>query len=389
MWINYLGYRSVFLRSIHSLSSVYEFVVSGYPIVPIGAFQNGIVLIGNSDIMGSDMYSTPFGISIPGVAIQAMAINSMLQGKFISTVPWYYNLLILVFSVFCMSYVQRSFSPRSGVICLVVLLSCIWICSFASFQLNGAIINASQPMSGVVFAYAAITFYNYLTELKRVRRIKEVFGKHVSQEVMDQLVLEKDGEIPVAEQDVSVLFADISDHSSLARDLLPVEFAKELNECLKVIAQAVSGNGGTINRFLGDGLLASYNAPITQSDHVLRAVKTGIAIQENISELNKKRASQSKKPVAVRVGINTGSAMVGTFGSKDRFEYAIVGDAINMAKRAEGECEPGRVAITDDVICNVGRAVQTEILGLRSVKGREQGLMLHHVIGIKGVGMER
>jgi adenylate cyclase len=188
----------------------------------------------------------------------------------------------------------------------------------------------------------------------------------------------------MTEQEVSALFADITNHSAWASRLNPPEFAGELNECLETMAQTAFENGGTINHFLGDGLLVIYNAPVEQKDHVLRAVKTGLAIQEHILKLNEKREAQGKESIAVRVGINMGPAMAGTLGSKNRIEYTVVGDTINMAKRAEGECTPGKVAVTDDVVRRVGDAVEVESAGLHYVKGRETtGLMLYHVVRVK------
>ena len=386
IWVNYLDDRSVFLRNTDSLSTVYESITlsPGYSAIPLEHFKDGIVLIGNSDTtMGTDMYTTPFGSRIPGVAIHAMVIDSILNRHFIGAMAWHYNLIILVVSIFCILYTQKLFSPRVGLICLVVLLICIWIFAIAFFQGKGILLNISQPTFGMIFAFASISFYNYVTELRRVRHIRQIFGKHVSEEVVDQLVLETDGQIPMAEREVSALFADISGHSNWANHLAPSEFAKELNECLEAMAQAAFENGGTINLFLGDGVLVIYNAPVEQSDHALRAIKTGIAIQKHISKLNEKRVMQNKQKIGVRVGINTGSAMAGTIGSKDRFEYTVIGDTVNMAKRTESECEPGKVAITDDVVRRVGELVQVESIGLRSVKGREAGLMLYHVINIQ------
>jgi class 3 adenylate cyclase/CHASE2 domain-containing sensor protein len=383
--INYLGDMSVFLENRYSLSSIYDSVLSG---VPLEFFKDGIALMGNEDIMGADMYSTPFGRALmPGVAIHAMIINSILQRRFIDTASWYYDLLILAVSVLCISYIQKLLSPRLSPICFVALLIWIWAGAAASFQFKGVLINVSQPIFGVVFAFTSTSFYNYVVERRRVNHIKQVFGKHVSQEVVDRLILETtDGQIPMAEQEVSALFADIVGHSNWASRLRPSDFAGELNECLEAMVQAVFENGGTINVFLGDGVLVLYNAPVEQDDHALRAIKTGIAIQEHISELNERRALQGREPIAVRVGINTGRAMAGTLGSKDRLEYTVIGDTIIMAKRTEGECEPGRVAITADVARRIGEAVEVEPIGLRSVKGREYGLMLYHVVRIKEEG---
>ena len=387
--VNYLGDKSVFLKNTHSLSSVYKSVVSNYPTVPLESFKDGIVLIGNADIMsGADMYPTPFGSIIPGVAIHAMVINSILQQQFIGIAPWRYNLLILAASVLCVSCVQKLLSPRLSPICLAILLICIWAGAFAAFQHKGILVNVSQPMFGVIFAFTSTSFYNYTVERRRVRHIRQVFGKHVSQEVVDQLVLETDGQVPMVEQEVSALFCDIYQHSNWASELDPSVFAKELNECLEAMAEAASENSGTINLFLGDGLLVLYNAPIVQGDHAMKAIKTGIAIHEHISELNEKRAAQGKQSIAVRVGINTGRAMAGTLGSQDRLEYTVIGDTIIMAKRAETECEPGRVAVTDDVVREVGEKVEVEPIGLRSVKGRESGLMLYHVVKVNEDGKE-
>ena len=256
----------------------------------------------------------------------------------------------------------------------------------AYFQFRGVLMSVSQPMFGGTLAFASTTFFSYVTERRRVGHIKQVFGKHVSQEIMDKIVLEGDGRVPMTEREVTALFVDITDNSKWARHLKPSQFAKELNECLEAMAHGVYKNGGTINVFLGDGLLALYNAPVEQPDHVLRAIKTGISIQENISKLNARRVAQNKQSLAVRVGINTGLAMAGTLGSKERLEYTVVGDTVNMASRTEGECEPGRVAITDEVFHKVGDAVQVESIGMRSVKGREDGLMLYHVVKVREAG---
>lgn len=252
----------------------------------------------------------------------------------------------------------------------------------AYFQFKGTLINVVQPISGGTLVFASTTFYSYVSERRRASHIKQVFGKHVSKEIMDRIVMEADGQVPMTEREVTALFVDITNNSRWARYLEPPQFAKELNECLEAMAHGVYDNGGTINIFLGDGLLALYNAPVRQNNHVLRAIETGISIQENITELNERRAAQDKQPVAVRVGINTGLAMAGTLGSKERLEYTVVGDTINMASRTEGECEPGRVAITEEVLEKVKDVVQVESLGLRPVKGREDGLMLYHVVKV-------
>ena len=377
--VNYLRYGSTFLKSKHSLSTVYESVLSDYPVLPLESFRDGIVLIGNEDIMGADTYYTPYGERVPGVAIHAMVIDSILQQRFIGAASWYWNLIIIAVSVFGVLYIQSQFSPRIGFTLAFVPLICIWAGAVALFQFRNTLINVSQPTSGVILAFACATSYNYIAERRRVKHIRQVFGKHVSQEVMDQLVLEPGGQIPMAEQEVSALFSDICDHSIWASKLQPEIFARELNECLKAMSEAAFENGGTINAFLGDGLLVIYNAPVQQEDHALRAVKTGIAIQEHISKLNENRAQRGEQPISIRVGINTGRAMAGTLGSEDRLDYTVIGDTINMAKRTEGECEPGRVAVTEDVVNKLGEMIQVESIGVRPVKGRDTGLVLYHV----------
>lgn len=382
--INYVGGRQAFLKNTHSLARVYESMLSDDQFLPMESFGNRIVLIGNDDIMGTDMHTTPFGESlISGLAIHATVINSILQNRFIDTAPWYFNLLVLILVVSCISCVQNLLSPRMGLICLAGILISIAAGAMAYFQFRGILINISQPMSGGIIAFTSATFYSYVAERRRVGHIKQVFGKHVSQEIMDRIVMEGDGQVPMTERAVTALFVDITGNSKWARHLKPSQFAKELNECLEAMAQGVYENGGTINVFLGDGLLALYNAPVEQHDHALRAIRTGISIQENISKLNERRIAQDKQPLTVRVGINTGLAMAGTLGSKERLEYTVVGDTINMASRTEGECGPGRVAITDEVVREVGDAVQVESIGMRRVKGREDGLMLYHVVEVR------
>jgi adenylate cyclase len=208
-----------------------------------------------------------------------------------------------------------------------------------------------------------------MSERKRTRHIEQIFGKYVSKEVENQIVLQEDGRIPLTEREVSILFVDMSDHSNWVTQIPIKQLADELNEFMDSMVQAVLEHGGTVSRFMGDGLMALYNAPVDQSDHALRAIKSGLSMQKRIKELNDRRMMESKQPIYVRIGINTGLAMAGALGGKDRFEYTVIGHSVNMAKRAEEQCEPGKVAVTDKVISKLNGAVKSKYVGKQTVKG--------------------
>lgn len=152
---------------------------------------------------------------------------------------------------------------------------------------------------------------------------------------------------------------------------------------LAEIVEAVLQNDGTLLRFTGDGLIAVYGAPLEHPTPALSAVLTGIEIQRRLETLSEKRAAVGKQALETGIGINTGEAMLGSIGSEKRQQYSAIGDIVNVAQRAEGQCIPGSIAITQETYQEVKHHVVAEPMGMRDLKGRDMPVMLYKVIASK------
>lgn len=219
-----------------------------------------------------------------------------------------------------------------------------------------------------------------LTERKRLEAQQRLFERMVSPRVIDKLdpdTLSLGGE----RTEITTLFADIRGFTRFSEMLTPEELVSILNQYLSVIADAVLKQEGTIDKFLGDGMMAWFNAPIPQSDHTLRAVKAAIGIREAISELHKKLPEKSR--LSCGVGIHFGEAVLGLVGTEKSFNYTAIGDSVNTAKRIQENTRENQILISEDALKIAGDEIEVREVEPVTAKGKSQPVIVYEVIGIK------
>jgi adenylate cyclase len=199
---------------------------------------------------------------------------------------------------------------------------------------------------------------------------------------MQEIINQSENIIPVERQKVTVLFSDLKDSVPWAEKYMsePEKLVEELNEYFAEMVDVIFQYSGTLLRFTGDGIIAVYGVPLEHPTPALNAVKTGIEMQRRLDKLNTQRMAAGKQALLMRVGINTGFAVLGSIGSEKRQEYTAIGDTVNVAQRTEGQCEPGCVAITKDTYQEVKEHIVAEPMGIRSLKGKSEPVMLYSVI---------
>jgi adenylate cyclase len=177
--------------------------------------------------------------------------------------------------------------------------------------------------------------FNSMVEgLERAEIIRESFGRYISPEVLDK-VLQGDVELSGEMRHATVLFCDIRDFTSISEKLPPAKLVERLNECLDIIVNAVVENGGRVDKFMGDCVMAVFGVPMTQEDHALRAINTGLDILKRIERWNSETTEPDSIPWKVGVGMHSGEIVAGNIGSSKKMEYAIIGDVVNTASRIE------------------------------------------------------
>jgi adenylate cyclase len=201
----------------------------------------------------------------------------------------------------------------------------------------GIWVNVVYPLLGLFLTYTSLTVYHFMTEERERKKIKGAFSYYVSKSVMNEMLQHPDRlKLGGDKKDLTVLFSDIRGFTSISEGMSPEELVTLLNEYLTVMTDIVFKYEGTLDKYIGDAIMAIYGAPIVRQNHPASACQSALHMMRELETLNKRWLSEGKKPVDIGIGINTGLMMVGNMGSEQRFDYTVMGDAVNLASRLEG-----------------------------------------------------
>jgi adenylate cyclase len=224
------------------------------------------------------------------------------------------------------------------------------------------------------FAAVAIERAQLTERIEEERKIRDRMARYHSPAVVDEIVRGSvSAEAEVRTADVSILFADISGFTTVSETKKPEEVAEFLSHFFSCAVESIFAYGGTLDKFIGDAVMAFFGAPLPQQDHADRAVLAGLTMQKMISEWNTEREKTGMPPVRVRVGINSGPAVVGNVGTEKRVDYTVLGTSVNIASRLEsGVAKPGQVVISQNTLDRIVGSFETEPLGEFALKGLQQ-----------------
>lgn len=226
--------------------------------------------------------------------------------------------------------------------------------------------------------------FNVMAEsLHKKKLIEEAFGRYVTKQVAEE-ILKHPEQINLGgkRQVVSVLFADIRGFTSLAERIEPEEVVRTLNEYLTLMTKVVFKHDGTLDKFLGDAVMAVFGAPIFYPDHALRAILAALDIRKEVGALNEKRKAAGMDQVEIGIGINAGEVVTGTIGFEERMEYTVIGDNVNIAARLEALAGEGQILISPSIYEAVSHRVSVRILNPIRLKGRKKPLQVYEVHGL-------
>lgn len=305
-------------------------------------FKDKIVLIGPGNIYSQDFKPTPFYRSqyytgtrqTLGVEIIANVINTILERRFIISLKFWQTILVILFLGVLTSFTSFKLSPiAGGIVAFAIAASYANFCIFL-FSSYSVCLDMICPLDAIPLTYTAVFTYRYTIEDKEKRRIKSIFKHYVSEEVVEEL-LKYPGEIPLGGNrvEVTVLFADIRGFTALSEKRDPRQVVSILNSYFAVMANIILKNKGTLDKYIGDGILAFFGAPIAREEHAALAVNSAIEMISMLDLLNKELMLDI--PLRIGIGIHSGEAVVGNIGSERKMEYTIIGDTVNTASRVE------------------------------------------------------
>ncbi len=227
--------------------------------------------------------------------------------------------------------------------------------------------------------------FNKMTEgLKEREFIRDTFKRYVTREIADQLLSQKNKIVLTGEKRiVTVLFADIRGFTPMAEKTPPVELVSTLNDYFSVMIDVIFKYEGVLDKFIGDAIMAFWNAPLDQEQPPLRAVMTALEMQSGLVALNARRERQGKHPLSIGIGINTGEAVAGIIGSEKKMEYTVIGDTVNVAQRIESITEKGQVLISESTYLKTKNRLVAQELPPQTLKGLKRNIKIFAVLGVK------
>lgn len=348
----------------------------------IGAeeLEGTIVLIGASAPGLMDLRATPLDASIPGVEVHRQLLEQIVSGSFL-TRPDYaggIELVVAIAAIFLLAYFGPRVRPTTNAAIGAVLIGLLWGAGFLLFSQAGYLFDPIYPtLAALVFSAASTTYFYQRTEHQRAN-IRQAFSQYVAPDVVRQLTahperLKLGGEV----RELTVLVCDVRNFSSIAERMNAEELTAFINSFLTPLSDIIIDTGGTIDKYMGDAILAFWNAPLDQSDHARRALQAAREIVQRMDELNRgwkaeaDAAGRTFEDVRIGIGLNTGSCCVGNLGSERRFDYSAIGDAVNIASRLESLSKIWGLSllVSEETMNHAGDAQLIEVALVR-LKGR-------------------
>lgn len=301
-------------------------------------FSGRHIVAGASAAGLADIKTTPFSAiePYPGMEIQATILANLLDESFLkelSTPTVILSLwIVLIPVIFGIGSLRHVNSIIMAVITPFLFISA-GLVLFALFRLVvPTVFFTGMAVTGIVATY----MFRYLTEERQKKEIKAAFGQYIQKEFVEKIAEDPEQlKLGGQQKELTVLFSDMANFTSISETLPPGKLSVFLNDYLTDMTRIVFEHGGTLDKFIGDAVMAFWGAPIDQPDHALRACRCAIAMQNRLDERSLEWQNLGYPPVSIRIGINTGPMIVGNMGSRDRFNYTVLGDAVNLGARLE------------------------------------------------------
>lgn len=310
------------------------------PFLPKAWFKDKIVLFG-AELTLDDRLQTPFSRTVgtmPGLYVHAYALAQILDNRQVKVPPVYLQIILVALVAICGVVLAVAHWPiylRWGAIALLTIAG--WGAGIAFYRLGGVMMPLVSPTLSLFFASGMATIYLGYQERQQQRFLRDAFSRYVSPNLVDDIVSNPDQlDLEGERRDLTYVFTDLAGFTSLAEQLDPAELVNLLNGYIDGMCAIVFRHGGTVDKIVGDAIVAYWGAPIESSNHRARAVACALDMDEFAENYRQQHVTRAGELGITRIGINSGSAIVGNFGGANFFDYTAHGDMVNTAARLEG-----------------------------------------------------
>ena len=349
------------------------------------------VFVGTSATGLYDHRVTPLGETVPGVLVHAQALEQILAGDHLrrpdwaDPLEWAWMFLLTVLTTF----VAALCAPLTALAYGGAMAALTCIIAWLAFSWGGVLLDPTSSCLAGLFLYVAMISFRYFVSDRDRRFVRQAFSRYVAPSYLAQI--ERDPaslRLGGDERQMTILFMDIRSFTALSERLSPTEVVEFLNVLFGRLSTDILAEGGTIDKYIGDSIMAFWNAPLQTADHAARACRAALRMRSTLHQLNEhdafhfRRRADPLADVAIGIGINSGPALVGNMGSESRFNYSVVGDAVNVASRVEGQAKPNGAdaLVAESVVLAASEFAYLEV-GALDLRGKREKEKLFILVG--------
>jgi adenylate cyclase len=347
--------------------------------------RDRIVFVGPWTPQERDDHLTPVGMSY-GVEIHANAAEMILRNAFLVPAPLAGSVASIVAFLLLTTLAVWRLRPWLAALCVVTLLALYVVAAAIAFQ-QGTVLNMLYPPLALVLGFVVLNGYQLVFEQAEQRALRRVLNRYLSPAVAAEVSREPDqvnlgGDL----RTMTVLFSDIRGFTTLSERMPPRELVTLLNEYLTAMVEVLFKHGGTLDKYMGDAIMAFWNAPQPQPDHAVRACHTALEMGATLDRLRREWMARGVPALDIGIGLNTGPMIFGNMGSVLRTDFTIIGDSVNLGSRLEGlNKEYGtRIVVGDHTRAAAGDAFEYRFLDLVAVKGKSEPVAIYELLAVAG-----
>jgi adenylate cyclase len=318
--------------------------------------EGATVIVGVTDPSLMDLPATPVHPRFPGPEIQATALDNFLRGEHVTRSQRRWEILAAAGLALLGALVGLRLRPGTGAVLGILAAALFGAFVFLVGKSSGLWFGAVMPFMALAGSYGTGVTVERLAKEREQRLVKDTFGKYVAPNILDDLledpksILSRKGQ----KKEISILFSDVKGFSALCEEHEAAGLLDQLNEYLSEMTEIVFKHGGTVDKFMGDGLMAFFGHPVDMEDHATRAVNAAREMQMRLASLREKWETEGKLLFQIRVGVNSGEVIAGSMGGGGKMDYTVFGRSVNLAQRLESNCDLDGVLVSAETLDEAG-----------------------------------
>lgn len=353
-----------------------------------GALAGKVVLVGTTALGLWDLRVTPVGEAYPGVEIHANLVSALLDGHMLVRPDWAvgYDVLVLLLAGLLLAFGLPLLSATRAVLLSAAVVAALVAANFALFLGPGYVLPLATALAMAVTAFALNMSYGYFVESRSKRELANLFGTYVPPELVDEMVKHPDSYSMAASiRELTVMFCDMRGFTKMSEKMEPAQLQALLNDVFSRLTARIRAHRGTIDKYMGDCVMAFWGAPVETPNHAELATRTALEMSGEMRRINEEHAARDLPDIGVGIGLNTGDMCVGDMGSDIRRSYTVIGDAVNLGSRLEGLSKVyGVEIVASETVRRAAPGFVWQELDRVRVKGKAQAVAIYTPIGPAG-----